>query len=65
MSDALSRFGTCPECGTSDEWSETISETDDYRDGLALSCPTCGFMIAGPTDETVERALQVLSKWSA
>jgi hypothetical protein len=54
----------CPDCGGTD-FREQECATDDFDDGLAVTCNGCGFSIEGQNETIIHRAFAVLTRWKA
>lgn len=64
LQQKASPYGKCPDCGSTEKYEEATSSTDEYRNGISLTCLGCGFAIAGPNEQTVRTAMATLRNWN-
>lgn len=61
----LDQTYTCPDCQHTGAPISDEASADEYNSGWHVTCPDCGFSVAGSNKATVIRAISVLAAWQA
>lgn len=64
MSDFQDSY-RCPDCGRTGTPISDEASADEYKRGWHVTCPDCGFSIAGRSKAIVFQALAAISRWAA
>lgn len=56
---------TCPDCKAHRLRSAAYGPFDGHADGFCMTCPSCGFQVAGRNEAKVRAACNVLAAWAS
>ena len=54
----------CPDCRRPGPPISDEASSDEYRNGWHVTCPGCGFSVAGKSKAIVLQAISVLAVWA-